>query len=316
MKYDVITFGSAILDAFVTSPDFRILNSHRSLTGRFLAVPYGTKTEVTDLTFASGGGGTNTAVGFSRLGLKTAVVSRLGWDFAGKFIRDDLKKEKVDLDFLCQFEGEATDWSIILLGSDGNRTAMVWRGNTRLERSLINFKLINSFWFYITSLEGNLDLLEDLVTFARENHIKVALNPGAKELQEKSRLLEIANLVEVFIVNQEEASKLLNYCSREEAFELLCSKTDCPLLVVTNGENGIEARVNKEKLILPSFKVKMINQLGAGDGFGCGLVGGLARGMKPKEALRLGLANGASVVGKIGAKTGLLKEAEITFWLK
>ena len=315
MKYDVITFGSAILDVFVTSPDFRLVKSARSITGQLLAVPYGTKAEVTDLQFASGGGATNTAVAFSRLGLKTALAARLGWDFAGKFIRDELKKEKVSLDFLAQFEGESSDWSIIMLGPDGGRTALVWRGPTRLEKSLLNFRQINSSWFYISSLEGNMSLLEELVIFAGEHKIKVALNPGKREFEDKTALLKIANKVEVFIVNKEEARQLCNYCDGDDALRQLTDKIHCPLLVITNGEQGIEGKGQMGNFKLPALKVKMINQLGAGDAFGAALVAGLISGVGEKTALKWGIANGASVVGKIGAKTGLLKNIEIDSWL-
>ena len=60
----------------------------------------------------------------------------------------------------------------------------------------------------------------------------------------------------------------------------------------------------------------MVDQTGAGDGFMSGFVGGLAKGYPLEKALDLGIANGASVVTKIGAKEGLIKEKELDFWLK
>ena len=166
MKFDVISFGSAILDVFLTSPDIKVIKSDQFFTGKAIAVPYGTKSEVDRLVICSGGGGTNTAVGFSRLGLKAAVVARCGWDFAGKIVRKEIKKEGVDDCFLVQLEGEQTDYSTFLVAPDGNRTILVYRGGTRLEKSVIDFKNLNSSWFYVSSLEGNLDLLADLVSHA------------------------------------------------------------------------------------------------------------------------------------------------------
>jgi ribokinase len=317
MKYDVITFGSATLDVFVQSPDFRIIQSGRSITGSLLALPYGIKAEVTRMELASGGGGTNTAVGLARLGLKTAVVARFGWDIAGKVVRNELKKEKVGEEFLCQFEGEATDWSTVLLGPDGGRTILVWRGPTRLERSLISLPKLNSFWFYIASLEGNIELLEELVEYAENNHIKVALNPGKQEMDEKSRLLAVARKTDVFIVNREEAAGLTGYRKEtEKVFGELSLQLPGPVLVVTAGTEGLTARVGKQRVVkMKAHQVKMVNQLGAGDAFGSGLVAGLAKGWETEKALRLGLANGAAVVSKVGAKAGLIKEKEIDFWI-
>ena len=62
-KFDVVTFGSAVVDSFVKTR-FHEEKGH-------IIVPYGCKMLIDKLFFEIGGGGTNTAVAFSRLGLKT-----------------------------------------------------------------------------------------------------------------------------------------------------------------------------------------------------------------------------------------------------
>lgn len=327
MKYDVLSFGSATLDVFLKSSDIKVIKSKEVFTGEALALPYGVKSEVSDLLICSGGGGTNTAVGFSRLGLKTAVVARCGWDFAGKLVRAEIKKEKVSDEFLVQLEGEKTDYSTILIGPDGNRTILVWRGGTRLEKSVIDFKKLNSFWFYIASLEGNLELLNDLVNFAKENHIKVALNPGKREIEEKEKLLSIAKNATVFIINKEEAARLTSLSlTQEKVFQQMCLLLPKTMVVVTDGVNGVSVCLprtmmvrgvpKKGRLVMDGFKVKMVDQTGAGDGFGSGFISGLIKGWDLEKSLKLGVSNGASVVTKVGAKEGLIKEDEVDFWLE
>ena len=318
MKYDVLSFGSATLDVFLKSSDIKVIKSKEVFTGKALILPYGVKSEVSDLLICSGGGGTNTTVGFTRLGLKTAVVARCGWDFAGKIVRAEIKKEKVADEFLVQLEGEKTDYSTILIGPDGNRTILVWRGGTRLEKSVINFKKLNSFWFYIASLEGNLELLSDLVNFAQENHIKVAVNPGKREIEEREQLLKIAKDVDVFIVNKEEAARLTSLSLvQEKVFQQMCLLLPKTMVVVTDGANGVSVCLpRKGRLIMNGFKVKVVDQTGAGDGFGSGFISGLIKGWDLEKSLKLGVSNGASVVTKIGAKEGLIKEQEVDFWLE
>lgn len=304
-KFEIISFGSAILDVLLKSPDFQIIKTKKAFTQSSLIIPYGVKSEVSDLIFSSGGGGTNTAVGLARLGLKTALVARCGWDFAGKIIRQEIKKEKVFDEFLVQLEDEKTDYSTVLIGPDGNRTILVWRGGTRLEANVIDFKNLNSFWFYIASLEGNLDLLQRLVDLAQKNHTKVAVNPGKREIKEKEKLIKILKDVDVLLVNQEEA-KLLGDLSS-------LTKTT---IAITAGERGVVLKVpGKGQLEMSGFKVKMIDQTGAGDGFGADFIGGLVKGLTLEKALKLGVANGASVVTKIGAKEGLIRQTEVDYWL-
>jgi len=327
MKFDIISFGSAVLDVFLTSPDIKVIKSGEFFTGKAIAVPYGAKSEVDRLVICSGGGGTNTAAGFSRLGLKAAVVARCGWDFAGKIIRQEIKKEGVDDRFLVQVEGEQTDHSTILVAPDGGRTILVYRGGTRLEKAVINWKEINAFWFYVASLEGNLDLLEELADFAKKNQIKIAVNPGRKELEQKKRLLEIAQKLDVLILNREEAAKLLDLTiADEKVFEKICLVLPKATVVVTDGANGLSACLPSEasaklgapkkgRLVIDGFKVKMVDATGAGDGFSAGFIGGLAKSWPLEKSLKLGVSNGASVVTQIGAKTGLIREKEIDFWL-
>jgi len=328
MKFDTISFGSAVLDVFLTSPDIKVIKSSEFFTKKAIAVPYGTKSEVERLVICSGGGGTNTAAGFSRLGLKAAVVARCGWDFAGKIVRQEIKKEGVDDRFLAQLEGEQTDYSTILVGPDGGRTILVYRGGTRLEKSMINFKELNAFWFYLSSLEGNLDLVKELTDFAHKNQIKIAVNPGRKELEQKKKLLEIAKDFDVLIVNREEAAKLLDLTITDETiFEKICLALPKVIAVVTDGvkgahvclpaETSVKAGVPKKgKLVIDGLKMKMVDATGAGDGFGAGLIAGLAKGWKLEKALKLGVSNGASAVTRFGAKAGLIKEKEIDFWLE
>lgn len=317
-KYDIISFGSATLDVFLKSPDLKVVKDKGVFTGEALVVPYGIKSEVSDLVIGSGGGGTNTAVGFARLGLKTAAVARCGWDFAGKLVRQEIKKEKVSDELLIQLEGEKTDYATILIGPDGRRTIFIFRGGTKLERSVIDFKKLNSFWFYLASLEGNLDLLEQLVNLAVANHIQVAINPGKREIEQKEKLLPIAKKATVLIVNKEEAARLTNLSlAQNEVFARICFLLPKTKVVVTDGANGVSVCLPKKgRLIMESFKVKMVDQTGAGDGFGSGFVAGLAKGWELEKALKLGVANGASVVTKIGAKEGLIKEKEMDFWLE
>jgi len=314
VKYDVITFGSATLDAFIQSPDLRVAPSRQSVTGEDLIVPYGIKSEVSNFLMAGGGGASNVAVGVTRLGLRAAVVARCGWDLPGKMVRQELKKEKVSDELLIQLEGDETDYSTILIGPDGKRTILVWRGRTRLEKSLLNFKKLNSFWFYIASLEGNLKLLAELIAFAKASHIKLILNPGKKEIEQGELFLDLAKKAEFLVVNREEADRL------GKGKSLLLPKTT---VIITEGEEGLTAHIpgkgrpacRRGRLIMPGFKVKMTDQTGAGDGFSAGLVAGLAKGWDLEKAVKLGLANGASVVTKIGARPGLIRQSEVDFWL-
>ena len=82
--YDIITFGSAAQDIHVKSKLFKILKDEKDfVTGEGLCLALGSKIEVEDIIFSSGGGGTNTAATFAKQGFKTAYCGAIGADISG-----------------------------------------------------------------------------------------------------------------------------------------------------------------------------------------------------------------------------------------
>jgi len=118
-------------------------------------------------------------------------------------------------------------------------------------------------------------------------------------------------------VNRQEAARLTEHMfdNKEKILED-AGKLGVKIVVVTEGRKGATLISGKEKIYLAAKKVKTVEETGAGDGFGCGLVAGLIKGMSLREALKLGIANGASVATKFGPKEGLLFEPDVNKWMK
>ncbi len=88
MKYDIITLGGAVVDAFVEMDVAKKKG--------MLSFPADEKMLMKDLDFFTGGGGTNTAAAFSKMGLKTGCIAELGRDNNAEIILKELKKFNVD----------------------------------------------------------------------------------------------------------------------------------------------------------------------------------------------------------------------------
>ena len=79
--YDVITIGSATLDAFIETDAANIVSVCSTDKKKdFMAYPYGAKIEIDNFEFETGGGAINTATNFSTLGLKTSTIVKVGDD--------------------------------------------------------------------------------------------------------------------------------------------------------------------------------------------------------------------------------------------
>jgi ribokinase len=302
---DVISIGAALVDIFVKSTQFILAND-------LLSLKDSSKNEINESLICSGGGATNSSVCFSHLGLKSACISLFGDDHLSGYIVDDLKQESVATDLLIKNKNDTTDFSIILVAKDGSRSILTNRGSTRLEEKYLNWsKIPKAKWFYITSLEGNLDLLEKLIGFAKENNIKVALNPGNRELLQRKKLLPLLKLIDILFLNSTEAQTLTDLEFDSPKFWDSLISISPKIISVTNGRAGAFVFADGKHYFSPIIKVKTVDETGAGDAFGSTFVSALIYDKSVQDALFWAVKNSASVVTTLGAKPGLLTLKEI-----
>lgn len=303
--FDVISIGAATIDIFVKSKD---LISTPDLIG----LKPSSKNEISQSLICSGGGATNSAVSFSRLGLKSGCISLIGQSYLNQFIYDDLKKNKVDEQFIFLQKSATTDFSVVLINQDGSRSILTNRGETRLESRHIPWsKIKKTQWFYITSLEGNLDLLEKIIGFAKENNIKICLNPGKRELATRRRIISLSKMVDILLLNKEESEIFFDAKFDDEKFFNLIHQSNLPLVAITNGRDGAYIFTDSRQFYSPIINTKAADETGAGDSFGSAFVAALIYKKSPQDALFWGIKNSASVVSYLGAKTGLLTFKQI-----
>ncbi len=310
--FDVIAVGSATRDVFLQSRAFRVGPDKRFVSGQGMAVPLGSKIEVDRVAFETGGGGTNVAVAFARLGLRSAFIGKLGFsDARGQEILKRLNQEGVSTRYIARDRRHSTAYSVLLMTPTGERTALVYRGASG------NFSVRDlpahpptARWMYITNLSGNLPLIRRLLRVAKQRQIRIAWNPGAAELAlGLPTLRPLLRQVSVLVLNHEEASALtkIPYEHDRRIFESLCIHLP-GVVVITEGRQGASVCDNRQKFFSVPKSVTVRNTTGAGDAFGSGFVAGLIlRKNDLRFALQLGTANAESVIQSFGAKEGLLR---------
>jgi sugar/nucleoside kinase (ribokinase family) len=325
--YDIITIGSATRDAFVRSPHFRIVADHDSETTRSLAMSLGAKLELEKIVFSTGGGATNTAVTFRKQGFRTACMGVVGDDISGHTVLKELQKEDISTDFMHQHKTLPTGYSLLLHASGGERTVLVYRGASEtLTPDMVQWDNVETQWIYCSSLAGNMELLGRVVAHAEDRNIRVAYNPGGKELDARDALIPLLQHIGVLIVNREEAARITGASFDDElaifrAWDALTPGRN--INVMTDARNGV--MVSDGELIYHAgiYEEKSVeDRTGAGDAFGSGFVSGLMQRAASKNAdwfwgeddisyaIRLGSANATAKVEGVGAKFGLLTKKE------
>ena len=347
-KFDIVTIGSATRDVFLKSEQFKIVEDKSFATGQGECFALGSKIEIKDIVFASGGGGTNTSVTFARQGLKTVCVSAIGDDFNGKDITDELNREGVNTDYFQinpvrgktsadhAFQaGRTSNWinkdgntaySVILVHENGERTILSYKGEGQnFDVKKVPFDKFETRWLFLNSLGGHYDLLKTAVDWAAKNNVKLAMDPGGKELEHGlEKLKPLLKYFSVVKMNQEEASKFigLDYDKETEIFKAM-DEIIGGVFVMTKGPAGVVVSDGKNIYRAGVPDSPVTERTGAGDAFASGFVSQILKatinsrqltGDNITKAIQFATANASSVVTKYGAKAGILKEGDWGEW--
>ncbi len=311
--YDVVTVGSALLDVLASSTGFKIVKSKEFPGGVALCEAFEGKMEAGDIEIASGGGGSNNAVSFARKGLRTAIVSEIGADLAGRMVSSELTREGVGTRHLVIEEGEETGVSVVLVSSDGGRTIITYRGASRmLTHKDFPWKALKTKWIHVSSLGGKIGLLEEICRWAKKNGVRIAVNPGNGELKYRERLWKCVGDVDVLLLNREEATKLTGIdWTDAKVFKSESCLVGPRISVITAGEKGGRVCVEGKCHFYTGSKVKKVCSVGAGDAFGSGFVAALIYEKSVDEAIEWGRKNAEAVLGCLSAKKALLRLSQL-----
>ena len=304
--HQVITIGSGLVDVFVHTHKFQLVDTDK---GALLCQLHGSKTEVDNFSVHTGGGGSNCAVGFARLGFKTAVICETGRDNFSYLVTQDLLQQGVATDLVVSEKREKTGGSVILICENGERSVLVHRGAAA---KLDPFD-ISAYWLgqaelvHLSSIGGNEATLEKIFkSINRSQHTKLSWNPGKQELlMLAEKRLPIRDIpCEIFLVNDEEWRLIENVQSRV--------LNTYPYVAITAGKKGGDIYFHGEHAChFPALGSEPVDTTGAGDSFAVGFVAGVYWGKTPQEAALLGARNSASVINHYGAKTGLLTKQRL-----
>jgi ribokinase len=317
--FQVVTFGSAIWDIFIRDKELTFNQKNKFLKESNICFPLGSKIDIDEIHFFSGGGGSNSAVTFSFQKIKTAYCGMLGFDPAGDEIIKELKKNKIDTSLIQRTEKKPTNHSFVLSIPKKDRTILVYRGaseflsNQEIPWNKIKKNISKNGWFYLAPLSGKLSQsFEKIVNFAHKNKIKVAVNLGNDQLKmKKNKLIEILEKTDVLIINQEEAATLsgLSRDKEGEIFEKVSSFYP-GIFVMTKGSKGASISFNNDVYSVNILKSKVVDRTGAGDSFGAAFVSGIIQNKDIEYSIQLASANATSCLKKWGAKNGLLRKGE------
>jgi len=278
-----------------------------------------------------GGSPTNTVVAAARLGLNTGLLTRVGADHMGRFIREQLVREGIDVRGVLTDSQRLT--ALVVLGIRDRETfPLIFYRENCADMALCEQDLDGTWLKSARAVLINGTHLSTPGVFAASvgaaGHVKAAGGRVVFDVDYRPVLWGLApkDLGENrFVANEEVTRRLqtvLPLCDlivgTEEEIRILGGAADTvaalknirvltrATLVCKRGAQGCVAFPDRVPddieagIVAPGFPVEVYNVLGAGDAFMGGYLRGWLRGEPVEQCCRLGNACGAIVVSRHG----------------
>lgn len=319
----IICIGSTSKDIFFPTSEGVIFDTPLEITSqKKIAFELGAKYQVKERYETLGGCAANVACGLAKLEEESECYASIGDDELGRWIQKTLTASGVSTKNLEIEKDCKSDLSSIIVDmGSGERT--IFSDRDASNRLIINAEKIKiANWMFVSSLNGDWQKhLKELLEIAKEKNIRIAYNPGQKNIKTGLEcVIGAMSKSEVFLVNKDEAIEIVSGLEKDIIQELLENEeyliralhvVGASIVVITDGERGAWAYDGEAVLHVDAIMQKAVDSTGAGDAFTSGFFGAYLKGRDLMTALKWGAANSSNSVIEYGGQKGLLTENQI-----
>lgn len=274
---------------------------------------------IDNITLHSGGCAMSASIDMSKIGLKTALLGKIGNDSFGAFLKNTLIHHNVNIEGLAIDSENQTSASVVLSDSSGERTFLHCIGaNGTFCKDDINWDVIKDSKVVFVAGTMLMDTFdgEHCASVLKKCKQMGKITVLDTAWDSKGRWMDVLEpcmpYIDVFLPSIEEATELSGKIDPNEIADVFFEK-GVKQIAIKMGSNGCYLRESKETdgITVPPYKVKAVDTTGAGDSFCAGFITGLVKGMSFEDCGRFANAVGAHCVSAMGATTGIKNMAEI-----
>ncbi len=292
----------------------------------FVADTVGPLEDVEHFTRSLAGAEVNVCIGLSRLEHKATYITRLGDEPLGRYVEKFLIKEGIGTEFITFDPVYRTGIQLKNKVTDGDPFAPYYRKGSAASR--ISIEEINAIDFngikhvHITGIPPALSESCRQATYrlferANENNVYISFDPNlrpalweSKEIMIKT-INDLASKADMVLPGTAEGLTLMGSEKPNDITEFYL-KLGAKTVIVKMGGKGAYVRTENEAYTVEGFKVeKVIDTVGAGDGFAVGIISGRLEGLPLKDCVRRGNAIGAIQIQHISDNEGLPTRREL-----
>ena len=272
---------------------------------------------VTTFARSLGGTATNVAVGATRLGHHCAILTKVGPDDFGIFVREALTEFGVDATYVGTAEGLLTPVVFCALNPPEDPPLLFYRlpkaPDLTLSREDVPWDLVRDvplLWVTGTGVsmeparQAQLDMLAHRGRPDADQGRWTVLDldwrpmfwPSSEDARREYELM--LEHVTVVVGNRAEVAVAVGTSDPEEAARRLLDR-GVELALVKKGADGVLVATQDSMRTIAPRRVDVVCGLGAGDAFGGALIHGLLSGWDPVRIAEYGNAAGAIVVAQL-----------------
>ncbi len=259
----------------------------------------------------TGGCAVNTGIALAKLGIRTAVIGKVGQDGFGDYIIHTLQRHGIDTSGVRRDQVANTSATMVMIGPDGERSFIHYLGaNAELREADVDLDLVKQA--RIVHIAGhNLMSRFDgadtaaVLAKARQLGVQTSLDTAWDATGRWLRLIEpCLSHLDYFVPSFDEAQMI---AGRQDPAEVARFFLDYGIRIVAlkMGEQGCYVTDGEQAIRLPAYPVQPVDTTGAGDCFAAGFLTGLIQGWDLERTARFANAVGAMCVTAIGATSGV-----------
>ncbi|MBE2262438.1 MAG: sugar kinase [Burkholderiaceae bacterium] len=273
------------------------------------------------------GAETNVAIGLSRLGLKVGWASRLGTDSMGRYLLAAMQGEGIDCSHVVCDAGQKTGFQFKGRVTDGSDPPVEYhrKGSAASQMDMADIDVawlqgarhLHATGVFPALSPGTLAAAARSMELMHEAGRSVSFDPNlrpslwASTDAMRAALNDLASRADWVLPGLEEG-RLLTGETTPEGIARFYRERGASLVVVKLGAEGAYFDGVAGPGRIDGFPVeKVVDTVGAGDGFAVGVISALLEGRSVPDAVRRGAWIGARAVQVVGDSEGLPTRAEL-----
>ncbi|MGF6599841.1 2-dehydro-3-deoxygluconokinase [Paraburkholderia sp. GAS448] len=304
---DVITYGEAM--------------------AMFVAAETGPLADVFQFTKRIAGADLNVAIGLSRLGFKVGWMSRVGRDSFGQYVRDTLAKEGIDAACVTTDERYPTGFQLKSKNDDGSDPAVEYfrKGSAASHLSVEDYVpayALSARHLHLTGVAPAIsgtsrELAFHLAKEMRAAGKTISFDPNLRPTLWPSReamvtaLNSLAAHADWVLPGIGEGEILTGYTKPDDIARFYLDQGARGVIIKLGAKGAYFRTADAAGIVAAQPVEKVVDTVGAGDGFAVGVVSALLEGRPVAEAVARGNRIGALAIQVIGDSEGLPTRSEL-----